>query len=43
MTEVLSPQELQEVANNYKKVAGFQVEALNARPSIVQPKMAMVK
>ncbi len=43
VTEVLSQQELEEVANNYKKVAGFQVEALNARPSIVQPKMAMAK
>ncbi len=43
VTEVLSQQELEEVANNYKKVAGFQVEALNAKPSIVQPKMAMAR
>jgi 2-polyprenyl-6-methoxyphenol hydroxylase-like FAD-dependent oxidoreductase len=43
VTEVLSQEELEEVANNYKKVAGFQVEALNAKPSIVQPKMAMAK
>ena len=40
VTDVLSKEELEEVANNYKRVAGFQVEALNARPSIVQPKMA---
>jgi hypothetical protein len=26
---------LEDIAANYKKVAGFQVEALNARPSIV--------
>lgn len=40
VTEVLSQQELEEVANNYKKVAGFQVEALNAKASIVQPRVA---
>jgi 2-polyprenyl-6-methoxyphenol hydroxylase-like FAD-dependent oxidoreductase len=43
VTEVLSQAELEEVANNYKRVAGFQVEALNAKPSIVQPRMAMAK
>lgn len=43
VTEVLSQKELEDVANNYKKVAGFQVEALNAKPPIVQPKMAMAK
>ncbi len=40
VTEVLSQTELEEVANNYKRVAGFQVEALNAKPSIVQPRVA---
>lgn len=44
VTEVLSQTELEEVANNYKRVAGFQVEALNAKPSIVQPRaMAAAK
>jgi 2-polyprenyl-6-methoxyphenol hydroxylase-like FAD-dependent oxidoreductase len=35
VTDVLSKQELENIAANYKKVAGFQVEALNARPPIV--------
>jgi 2-polyprenyl-6-methoxyphenol hydroxylase-like FAD-dependent oxidoreductase len=35
VTDVLSHQELADVANNYKRVAGFQVEALNAKPPIV--------
>jgi 5-methylphenazine-1-carboxylate 1-monooxygenase len=35
VTDVLSRHELEEIAANYKRVAGFQVEALNARPSIV--------
>jgi 2-polyprenyl-6-methoxyphenol hydroxylase-like FAD-dependent oxidoreductase len=35
VTEVLSQTELEEIANNYKRVAGFQVEALNAKPPIV--------
>jgi 5-methylphenazine-1-carboxylate 1-monooxygenase len=39
VTEVLSQTELEEVANNYKRVAGFQVEALNAKPPIVQPRV----
>ncbi len=44
VTEVLTQAELEEVANNYKRVAGFQVEALNAKPSIVQPRaMAAAK
>jgi 2-polyprenyl-6-methoxyphenol hydroxylase-like FAD-dependent oxidoreductase len=43
VTEVLSQDELEEVANNYKRVAGFQVEALNAKPSIVQTRMSMAK
>jgi 2-polyprenyl-6-methoxyphenol hydroxylase-like FAD-dependent oxidoreductase len=33
--DVLSQQELEDIAANYKRVAGFQVEALNARPPIV--------
>ena len=43
VTEVLTQKELEEVANNYKRVAGFQVEALNAKPPIVRPRMAMAK
>jgi 2-polyprenyl-6-methoxyphenol hydroxylase-like FAD-dependent oxidoreductase len=43
VTEVLSQEELEGIANNYKRVAGFQVEALNAKPPIVQAKMAMVR
>jgi 5-methylphenazine-1-carboxylate 1-monooxygenase len=35
VTDVLSQQELEDVAANYKRVAGFQVEALNAKPPIV--------
>jgi 2-polyprenyl-6-methoxyphenol hydroxylase-like FAD-dependent oxidoreductase len=35
VTDVLSRQELEEIAANYKRVAGFQVEALNAKPPIV--------
>jgi 2-polyprenyl-6-methoxyphenol hydroxylase-like FAD-dependent oxidoreductase len=35
VTDVLSREELEEIAANYKRVAGFQVEGLNARPSIV--------
>lgn len=38
VTEVLSQQELEDIANNYKRVAGFQVEALNAKPPIVRGK-----
>ena len=37
VTDVLSRQELEAIAANYKRVAGFQVEGLNAKPSIVQP------
>jgi hypothetical protein len=36
VTDVLSRQELEDIAANYKRVAGFQVEGLNAKPSIVQ-------
>lgn len=35
INEVLSQQELADIAANYKRVAGFQVEALNAKPPIV--------
>ena len=35
VTEVLSKQELDDVAANYKRVAGFQVDKLNAKPPIV--------
>jgi hypothetical protein len=31
----MTQQELEDVANTYKRVAGFQVEALNAKPPIV--------
>ena len=34
VTEVMTQQELEDVANTYKRVAGFQVEALNAKPPI---------
>jgi 2-polyprenyl-6-methoxyphenol hydroxylase-like FAD-dependent oxidoreductase len=36
VTDVLSRQELEDIAANYKRVAGFQVEALNAKPPIVE-------
>jgi len=35
VTDVLSRKELEDIAANYKRVAGFQVEALNAKPPIV--------
>ena len=35
VTDVLSNEELHDIAANYKRVAGFQVEGLNARPPIV--------
>jgi hypothetical protein len=35
VTDVLSLKELEEIAANYKRVAGFAVEALNAKPPIV--------
>jgi hypothetical protein len=40
VTEVLTQDELEGIANNYKRVAGFQVEALNAKPPIVRGKVA---
>jgi 5-methylphenazine-1-carboxylate 1-monooxygenase len=33
--EVLTPEELEETAGNYKKLAGFDRDGLNSRPSIV--------
>jgi flavin-dependent dehydrogenase len=36
VTDVLSLKELEDIAANYKRLAGFQVEALNAKPAIVQ-------
>jgi 5-methylphenazine-1-carboxylate 1-monooxygenase len=42
VTDVLSQQELEDIAANYKRVAGFQVESLNAKPPIVvMPAMAV--
>ena len=35
VTDVLSRQELENIPANYKRVAGFQVEGLNAKPPIV--------
>jgi 2-polyprenyl-6-methoxyphenol hydroxylase-like FAD-dependent oxidoreductase len=35
VTDVLSLAELEDIAANYKRVAGFQVEGLNAKPPIV--------
>ena len=40
VTDVLSQQELEDIAANYKRVAGFQVDALNAKPPIVPRKSA---
>jgi 5-methylphenazine-1-carboxylate 1-monooxygenase len=34
VTDVLSQKELEDIAANYKRVAGFQVEALNEKPPI---------
>jgi 5-methylphenazine-1-carboxylate 1-monooxygenase len=36
VTDVLSQQELEDIAANYKRVAGFQVKGLNTKPPIVQ-------
>ena len=38
VTDVLSLKELEDIAANYKRVAGFQVEGLNAKPPIVPSK-----
>ena len=35
VTDVLSVEELHTIAANYKRVAGFQVEGLNAKPPVV--------
>jgi len=37
VTDVLSQKELEDIAANYKRVAGFQVDGLNAKLPIVQP------
>ena len=43
VTDVMSRQELEDVANTYKRVAGFQVDALNAKPPIVpKPGVSML-
>jgi 5-methylphenazine-1-carboxylate 1-monooxygenase len=36
VTDVLSLAEMQDITTNYKRVAGFQVEGLNAKPPIVK-------
>jgi len=41
VTDVLSQQELEDIAANYKRVAGFQVEALNAKPPIVANSLSL--
>lgn len=38
--DVISPQELESVAGAYKQIAGFDREALNARPSLTPPPRA---
>ena len=43
VTDVLSLRELEDIAANYKRVAGFQVEGLNAKPSIVQMRDARLE
>jgi 5-methylphenazine-1-carboxylate 1-monooxygenase len=43
VTDVLSQKELEDIAANYKRVAGFQVEGLNAKPPIVPPKDAAAR
>ena len=34
LDEVVSPQELGEIADDYKRIAGFAMETLNTRPSL---------
>jgi 5-methylphenazine-1-carboxylate 1-monooxygenase len=41
VTDVLSRQELEAIAANYKRVAGFEVEDLNAKPPIVRQASAI--
>ena len=43
VTDVLSQKELEDIAANYKRVAGFQVEGLNAKPPIVQLPMEALR
>jgi hypothetical protein len=40
VTDVIPQDELEAVADNYKKVAGFDREALNAKPSLTPPAKA---
>jgi hypothetical protein len=35
LEDVISTRELEDIANNYKKVAGFDKEILNSRASLV--------
>ena len=42
VTDVLLLKELEDIAANYKRVAGFQVEGLNAKPPIVQLPLSKV-
>jgi hypothetical protein len=37
VSEVLKDEELSEVANAYKRLAGFSIEELNRRPPILGP------
>ena len=34
LSDVVSPQELEEIASDYKRIAGFDIERLNNRPSL---------
>jgi len=34
MSDVVSPQELEEIAGDYKRIAGFDIDRLNNRPSL---------
>src|SRR4029078_2572702 len=43
VTDVLSQQELEDIDANYERVAGFQVEGLNAKPPIVQLPMEALR
>ena len=35
--DVISAQELQQIADKYKQIAGFAIAALNERPSLAEP------
>jgi len=34
LSDVVSPQELEEIAADYKRIAGFDIDRLNNRPSL---------